>query len=171
MAIYGAGGELDLTFKITDELKTTTSQFMCVGQAPGTTTAADRTVSLCGVANSIGSATGTAFHFIGIVQSYQSASSEVATVRTFGVSKAVCAESIPAMAPVMAYWGVSTTTMAGRIVCVDDGVSTSAATMSTSAHVIIIGRALESGSTGTVISILIQPSLYDLNLVGSISIT
>lgn len=170
MAIYGNGGELDLTMYITDELKTTTSQFMCVGQVPGTTTAADRTVSLCGVANSIGSATGTAFHFVGIVQSYQSSSSEVATVRTFGVSKAVCAHSVPAFANIMPYWGVSTTTMAGRIIALQDGATITSTNITNTSFVTIIGKALESGSTGTVISVLIQPSLYEYKLLGSTNI-
>lgn len=170
MAIYGNGGEYDITCKITAELKTTTSQFMCVGQAPATTTAGDRTVSLCGVDNSIGAATGTAFHFIGIVQSSQDSNSEVATVRCFGVSKATCAHSVPAFSYVMPYWGVSTTTMAGRIIALADGATMGVTANTGSSHVTIVGRALESGSTGTVISVLINPQMYEYRLLGSTNI-
>jgi hypothetical protein len=71
----------------------------------------------------------------------------------------------------MAYWGVSTTTMAGRIVQVDNGVTITAYGSTISAQCVILGRALESGVTGTVISVFVNPQLYDLSLVGSISIT
>jgi hypothetical protein len=171
MAIYGAGQSFDYTFKVTDELKTTTSQFKCVGIVPGTTTQADFTVNLCGVSNSIGGATCTAFHCIGINQSYLSSGSDTCVVRMFGISKVTCAESIPAGAFVMPYWGISTTTMPGRIVCIDDGVTQSAAGASIAAHCVVLGRALESGSTGTVISVFVNPHMYDLSFIGTIGIT
>lgn len=171
MAIYGNGVCVDYTFKITDELKTTTSQFMCVGQAPDTTTASDKTVSLCGVGASISAATGASFHCIGIVQSYQSATSEVATVRLFGIGKATCAHSIPAFAYVMAYHGISTTAMAGKICAIRDAASCTVATTSITAHCTVLGRSLEAGSTNTVIEVFINPSMYDFNLVGSLAVT
>jgi hypothetical protein len=115
--------------------------------------------------------TATAFFAIGINQTYLSSGSEVCAVRVFGVSKAVCAESVNAGAAVMAYWGVSTTTMAGRIVQVDTGVTITAYGSTVSAQCVILGRALESGVTGSVISVMVNPQIYDLSLVGSISIT
>lgn len=169
MAIHGNGREYDIPFLAGTTLKTTTTQYLIVAMVPATTTA-DRTVELAGIAG-IGSATQTAFKALGINQSFLSAGSDQCSVRLFGVSKAVCAQSISAGEYVMPYWGVSTTTMSGRIVAVDDGVSCSAATMSVTSQVTILGRALESGSTGTVISVFVNPQLYDLNLVGSISIT
>ena len=48
MAIGGNGREYDITFLAGAQLRTTTSQYKCVGFAPGTTTNANRTVDLCG---------------------------------------------------------------------------------------------------------------------------
>lgn len=167
MAIKGNGLEYDVTFKITNELKTTTSQFAVVGLVPGTTTTQDRTVSKTGVDNSTGAATGTSRFAIGIIQSLQSSASEEASVRMFGVSKAVCAASVSAGYFVRAYHGASASA-AGKIVEITDGVSISAATITASNHCVVLGRALESGSTNTVISVFVNPSLYDSNLIHSI---
>lgn len=170
MAIYGNGRDYDITLKPDSTMRTTTAQYMCVGMVPGTTTV-DRTVERSGDTGTVGGPTQTAFHFIGVNQSYLSSGSEECSVRVFGVSKVSCAESITAGEYVMAYWGASSTTRGGQIVAVEDGITVSSATHSISAHVTIVGRALEDGSTGTVISVFVNPSLYDLSLVGTIGIT
>ena len=168
MAISGNGREYDITFIPGSDLLTTTSQFLVVGMAP-TSTVANRTVFLAG-SGGVG-ATMCADGAIGINQTMLSSGSLDCSIRMFGVSKAVCAESIAAGAFVMAYWGVSTTTMAGKIVQVDNAVTITAATASISAQTVILGRALENGSTNSVISVFVNPQLYDRSLVGSINIT
>lgn len=171
MAIYGQGGSYDITMKLDSSLKTTTSQYMCVGMGPGSSTTDTRLVGLCGQTGTMADATHTADYCIGIIQSYQSASSEYGTVRLFGVSKATCAESIAAGMYVMPYFGASTTTMPGRIVSVDSAAANTASAIVASQIVTILGRALESGSTGTVISVFVNPQMYDRQLVGSINVT
>lgn len=168
MAISGNGREYDITFIPGSDLLTTTSQFLVVGMAP-TSTVANRTVFLAG-SGGVG-ATMCADGAIGINQTMLSSGSLDCNVRMFGISKAVCAESIAAGSFVMAYWGVSTTTMAGKIVQVDNAVTITAATASISAQTVILGRALENGSTNSVISVFVNPQLYDRSLVGSINIT
>ena len=168
MAISGVGNGIDVSFIPGSDMLTTTTQFLVVGMAP-TSTVANRTVFLAG-SGGVG-ATMCADGAIGINQSYLSSGSQICTVRLLGISKAVCAESIAAGSFVMAYWGVSTTTMAGRIVQVDNGVTITAYGASVSAQTVILGRALENGSTNSVISVFVNPQLYDRSLVGSISIT
>ncbi len=170
MAIYGAGGSFDYTFKITNELKTSTSQFKVVGYVPGSTTSEDRTVCISGVATSIAAATGSAYYAIGIIQSMQSASSENASVRLFGISRATCAESIPGGSFVCAYAGASGTSYAGMVVALDDGVSTLMGTTSITATRVVLGRALESGSTNTVISVFLNPQYASAHGIGSIGV-
>ena len=93
----------------------------------------------------------------------------------FGVSKAVCAESIACGMPVFAYGAIgaaaSTTTMAGRIAQLDNGVTITAYGATISSQFYVLGRALESGSTGTVISVFVNPTLYDRQLGGSVATT
>ncbi len=90
MAIRGVGKEYDFTVKISDNLKTTTSQFKGVVMDP--TNAADITVS--GINTSAGAF--GARHFLGVLQSYQTAGSTDATVRTLGITKAYAGEAISA---------------------------------------------------------------------------
>ena len=171
MSIYGYGNNLDITCKLDSSLKTTTSQYAVVGMVPGSSTSENFTVCIAGQTGTMADATAAAYHAIGVLQTYQSSGSENGTVRLFGVSKATCAESIAAGRFVMAYWGASTSTRAGQIVSVDNGVSCSAATPSIPAHAVILGRALSNGSTNSVITIIVNPQLYDMALVGSIGIT
>lgn len=172
MAIGATGREYDLSFKLlaSSGLNTTTSQYACVGLIANTTTAAERSVQICGATYSA-DATNAAFYCIGVNQSYLSASSGECTVRMFGVSKVICAQSVSVGDMVMPYWGISTTTMPGRVVVVDNAVTTTVFGQTVTSHCVILGRALESGSTGTVISVFVNPQLYEFSLVGSISIT
>lgn len=167
MSTFGLG--FDRTFKIDPNLKTTTTQYLAVG-AIATTTLGDNYVQLCGQAGTAGtggSPTASSNHAMGINQNYLTSDSDVACIRLFGLTKAIAAESIPAGAFVRAYQGISTTTMAGRIVRLTDRVTASAATMSLCSHTVILGRALEDFSTGTVGEIFLNPQLYDNNLVAS----
>lgn len=163
-AINGIGKEYDITMNPGANLLTTTSQFSLVSLVGGTSTA-DRTVELCGNTGTYGTPTAASYFAIGVNQSYLSASSVDCSVRLFGISKVVCAASIPAGSFIKAYSGVSTTTMAGRVVAIANGASISVATASISAQMCVVGRALESGSTGTVISAFINPQIYDQNLI------
>lgn len=170
MAIYGEGRGIDLTFGLEAKARTTTAQYMCVGQVPGTTST-DYLVGICGASNVIGDPTGTASFFIGVLQSFPSSTCDHGTVRMMGVGKVTCAESISSGSYVMPYFGASTTTRIGQICQIDDGVTNSGATMSITSQITVLGRALESGSTGTVISVFINPQLYDRSLIGTIGIT
>lgn len=170
MAIKGEGMGYDLTFDTTAQLLTSTSQYKVVGMVPGTTTG-DWAVDLAGATTTAGTPTQTAWQAIGINQSFLKASSESCNVRLLGLSKAHCAESITAGTPVMAYWGVSTTTRAGQIVSVDDAVTITAYGATIASHAVILGRSMESGSTNSVITIFLNPQLYDMALVGTIGIT
>lgn len=171
MAINANGREYDVTFKAGDKMLTTTSQYKCCSLTPDTTTSYDRTVEMCGQSGTNIDATMSSDFCIGINQTYLSAGSDCCSVRLFGVSKAYCAESISSGSFVAAYSGVSTTTMNGRIMQIDNGVTVSSATHSICAQMVILGRALENGSTGTVISVFINTQLYDRSLVGTIGIT
>jgi len=164
MAIHANGREYDISLIPGDQILTTTSQYLLVGMVAGTTTA-DRAVELCGQTNTVGTPTATSRHAIGINQSHLSSGSSVCDVRLFGVSKAICSASITAGEFLVAYEGASTTTRAGQIAPIADGASISAATASIAAHSVVIGRALEDGSTNTVISVFLNPQLYDQNLI------
>jgi hypothetical protein len=168
MAISENGREYDIPFIAGSNMRTTVSQYYCVSLVAGTTTA-NRTVEACGDTGTYGTPTAAAFHCIGINQTYLSASAGECNVRLQGNSKAVCAESITAGQWVMPYFGVSTTTRKGQIVAVDNGVS--AGGHSVTVHSMILGRALEAGSTNTVITVFINSQLYDWNLIGTIGIT
>lgn len=151
MAISGIGREYDVSFLAASTVKTSTAQFKVVGM-PMHTASTCWTVYLCDNGADL-SDTICARSAIGIVQDLPSANSEVVTVRMFGLSKALCAESIAAGDPVKAYEGISTTTFAGAI-----------AKMTTSTHAaqqIVLGRAMESGSTNTVITIMVNPVLIE----------
>jgi len=165
MAISGNGQEYDITFLAGANIRTTTAQYLAVALVPGTTTA-DRTVEGCNLTGTYATPTIASDFAVGINQSYMSSGSQECAVRLFGVSKAKCAASITAGAPVRAFNGGSIT-MAGYIQMIPNGVSILAATASVSAQFYILGRALESGSTNTVISIMIQPQLYDKSLMTS----
>jgi len=163
MAVGGVGNEYDITLKAGASVRTSTSQFLCVG-AGATTTSGNRTVYITN--DSITAGTANAYAFVGINQSgAMSAGSLSCNVRMFGVSKAKCASSITEFGYVEAYDGVSTTTFRGHIEEIISGSSVSAATMSTSSHSTVIGRALESGSTNSVISIYVNPQLWDRNFI------
>jgi hypothetical protein len=169
MAIGANGREQDITFYADGTLKTTTSQYWCVGMA-ATNTLNDRYVTVCGdtgTAGSGGTPTLASNYAIGINQTYMSSGSDQCTVRLMGVSKAIAAASIAAGQFVRAYQGISTTSMIGRIVAVANAVTVSAATQSIASHTVILGRALEDASTNTVISVFLNPQLYDNNLVAS----
>lgn len=165
MAIKGLGNEYDITLKAGASCKTSTSQYLCVGAWP-TTTSGD----FYGYITNDSTAAGTtnSYAFIGVNQSnMMSSGSESMSVRMFGVSKVKCSASVPAYSFVVPYAGASTTTRRGQIAAIASGVSITVATASTSSHTCVIGRALEDGSTGTVISVFINPQLYDRNLIES----
>ena len=182
MAISGNGREYDITFLAGAKMRTSTMsggngtmQYRCVGFAPGTTTQTDRLVDLCGGTSTLAEPTAPAAYVIGINQTMMSANSTECSVRMFGVSKAVCAESIACGMPVFAYGAIgaaaSTTTMAGRIAQMDNGVTCTGYGMTVTSQYKILGYALEDGSTGTVISVFVNPSLYDRQIGGSVATT
>lgn len=179
---HGQGREYDVTFLADSSLKTSTAsggngtmQYRVVGFAPGTSTNTDKYVGLAGNTGTLAEPTATAAFAIGINQTMMSANAMHCDVRMFGVSKAVCAESIAAGSYILAYGGAgaaaSTTTMAGRIVAVDDGVTCTVYGQTVTSQCTVLGRALEDGSTGTVISVFVNPQLYDRGLIGSIATT
>ena len=170
MAIKGIGPAIDVTFDITAEARTTTSQYKVMGMTPGTSTAQGWTADATRTSTNAGF-TASAFHALGILQGYESGTSESGTIRLFGISKAIAAESIGAGSWVACYHGASTAAMWGKLISLDDGVSNTAATTSITTHYTVLGRALESGSTNGVISIFLNPQMYDFGLVGTIGIT
>lgn len=150
MAIHGNGNEYDLTMKCGGGVNTSTSQYKVVGMGWETTTA-------CWTAymanyNTALADTMTAGGALGIQQDFLSATSEYCHVRVFGLSKAICASSIAAGDFVAAYEGASMTLHFGDIATLGIGTTISA-------ERVILGRALEDGSSNTVITILVQPSL------------
>ena len=162
----GNGTQIDVTFKAALNLRTTTAQYMVVGIVPGST-GADYTVEGCFNSATNGGATSTSRFAIGVNQSYMSANSTECTVRLLGISKVKCGDSITAGEWLMAAVGTPTSTLYGTVMAVNDQVTSSAATMSTTAHQTILGRSLEDGSTSTVIGAFINPQMYDANLVAS----
>jgi hypothetical protein len=162
MAISGIGKEYDVPMKAAATLKTTTSQYSVVGMGWATSTV-DWTAYLTDNGTGL-SDTMTSRGAIGINQTYMSANSEGCTVRMFGISKVKCAASIAAGDFIRAYEGVSTTTFPGYVQSVAFG-SITVGTTSISAGIVVLGRALEDGSTNTVISAMINPQLYDVNLI------
>jgi len=160
MAVTGNGREYDITLNAGGALRTTTSQYMVVGMV-GATTTTDRLAELCDGSNTYGSATATSYSAIGVNQSYMSANSEICSVRMFGVSKVKCAASVAAGDWLVAYAGISTTTFPGYVVTLANGASIGCATASISSQYVILGRALEKGSTNTVISAFINPYMVE----------
>ena len=161
MAIMGVGQECDITLKPGASCLTSTSQYLCVGNQALTTTSIDFTAIITNDSTTAG--TGAAYDVIGINQSFLSSTSEEMTVRMFGVSKAICACSVPAWSYIAAYRGLSTTTRRGQIEPV--GFAQTQTANITSTNFSILGRALEDGSTGTVISVFVNPSPYPFNNV------
>ena len=155
MAIKGNGNDYDFSLLAGSSLQTTTSQYLVCGMEP-TTTSADFTAYLANGGAALSSSI-TARYAIGIVQSYPSSTSDAVTVRRRGISKAKCAQVVKAGEPVVAYEGASTTTFAGYISPLAYADLAAAETLTTDFK-IILGQALESGQTGTVISILLDPA-------------
>ena len=166
-AVFGNGREYDINCYPEDYLKTTTSLYKCVGMVGGTTTS-DWTVQLCGHSGTVCGATAGSNFFLGINQTGKmSTGTEICSVRMFGLSKAVCAESITAGEWVRPYQGADTTTCRGGIVAIDDAVTVGSYGQSVASHTTVIGRALEDGSTGTVIAVFVNPQLYDGALIST----
>ncbi len=161
MAIGGTGQFFDVTLKAGASVKTSTSQFLCVG-AGWTSTSTDWTALITN--DSVTAGTINAHAFVGVNQSgAMSAGSESMNVRMAGVGKVKCAASVQAWSFVECYNGASTTTFRGHVQQIAAGETFTA--MTTSAHMVVVGRAFESGSTNSVITIMIMPTLYERNLV------
>jgi hypothetical protein len=162
MALSGTGKECDISYLAGSSLKTTTSQYRVCG-VEDTSTSADFTAYLTG-AGSTPASTITSRSAIGINQTHLSATANECAVRVLGISKAVCAASIAAGAFIVAYEGASTTTRAGQIVAVTESVFPTSVVLSMTslavARQVVLGRAMEDGSTNTVISVLLNPQLY-----------
>jgi hypothetical protein len=157
MAVKGPG--YDITMKAGTSVCTVTSEFLCVG-AGETTTSGNRTVYVTNDSTTAGTA--NALNVVGINQTRaMSSNSDYCAVRVFGQSKAVCAHSITEFAWVCAYRGVSTTTRRGQIEAV--GFAETQTSNITATNFTILGRALESGSTNSVIDVFVQPVPYPEN--------
>lgn len=166
----GHGGNLglDKTFKADDNLKTTTAQYMVVAMVPGTSSAVDYTVEGTYNSATVGDPTATARHAIGINQTYMTGGSTKCVVRMFGFSKATCGDSITAGEWIQAEHHVKapTSTNYGRIFAIDDGqTSSSGGYITATAHTVVLGRALENGSTNTVIEVFVNPQMYEASLM------
>jgi hypothetical protein len=156
MAIKGIGLEYDVTMDAGASVKTSTSEFLCVGAGP-TTTSGDWTAYITNDSTTAGSM--NAHHVIGINQTRaMSANSAECSVRMFGISKAICACSVPAFSFIAAYRGASTTTRRGQIEPV--GFAQTLTANITSTNFTILGRALQDGSTNSVISVFVNPTPY-----------
>ena len=166
--VNGVGNEYDITMKCSALCKTTTSQYMVCGIQGADTATAGFTGYICNAEASAGSLDNsvTSDYALGIIQSYQSANSEYMTVRLFGISRAICSASINAGDWVKAYEGSSVTTRRGQITSVADGASIGAATASVSSFTCILGRVFNDGQTGAAISLMLNPQLYDRQLIG-----
>lgn len=158
MAVKGDG--IDITLKCGASVSTSTSQYLCVGNAE-TTTSADFTVIVTNDSTTAG--TTAARWAVGINQTKMSTGMDACTVRVSGVSKAIAAASIPAFSWVMCYEGGSTTTRRGQIQAV--ALAETFTAMTTSAHQCVLGRALEDASTNTTIQILLAPQLFTQNML------
>ena len=155
MAIKGTGREYDITFNASSALRTTTSQYRVVGVG-GTTTNADSTVYLANGGSALNNTT-TARWAIGINQTYMSSTADNCAVRLFGVSKAVCAASVGSGDFVTASIADTSTANSGRITPYTPGT-----VLTSTAGNVVIGRALETGSTGTVISVFVNPAVVPI---------
>jgi hypothetical protein len=168
MAIGGNGQGIDVSMKVGSQLKTSTvgnynSEYLVVGMQPNTTTV-DWTCYLANNATTL-SDTQAAYHPIGVNQTHMSAAATECMVRTHGISKVRCAGSVAAGDLLVCYDGVSTTTFPGYVVSLSlaDETNVTCATYGATVAVFycILGRALEDGSTNTVISAIINPTPYD----------
>jgi len=155
MAIRGNGSDYDISLNAGSSIQTSTSQYLVVG-IEDTSTSVDATAYLSNAGAAL-SSTITARMALGINQTYMSSGSNEAAIRVQGISKAKCAAAVKAGAFVTAYEGASTTTFAGHVQAFAVGTVLTA----TSARV-ILGRALESGATNTVISVLLSPSIMPI---------
>lgn len=163
----GTGNDFDVSLTPEANLKTTTTQYKVVGFTPNTSGAADFTVGLADNTGTAGTPTACAYHALGVNQTYMSANSSKCSVRLFGISKVVCAASVTAGNFIVAYSGISTTTMAGKVVPVKTGETSTAYGMSVSSFQVVLGRALQGGTTNTVITAFINPQLYDANFLAT----
>jgi len=161
MALKGTGSDLDISLKAGSSLKTTTAQFKVCGMENSSTT--DDFTAYMADAGAAVSNTNTARRAIGIVQTYPSSGSAEVSVRIHGLSKAVCAGSVSAGDFVAAYEGASTTTFPGHIVRANAAAET---VLTTTVAKVILGRALETGQTNSVISVFVNPAPYPLNAAG-----
>jgi hypothetical protein len=134
-AIMG-DGVLDITFRAGTSPRTTTSQYK-VGYISGN--------NAYEVANTT-TVHGRAF---GVIQSFQNASSEEVTVRPLGVAKVTCNSSVTAGRPLLAI---------GLGLVAELAISSTALTAGTWDN--IVGFAREAGSTNSVISCFVLPSMY-----------
>lgn len=128
MAFIGNSDSQRRSYLAGSSAKTTTSQYMA-----GYISAAD-TVSVQNTTTS---------NAIGIIDSYQSASSETISVITFGIAKGYANSSITAGDPVSAASG-------GKL-------TTTAATTTSLVSTPIIGRAEEAASTNGALTIFVNP--------------
>jgi len=149
-ALMGNGLEYDLTMKIADNCKTTTSQFKAV--VFGFSATSDWTVKLIS-----GSASSEeAEKAFGVIQSYQTAGSSVATVRTYGMSKVYAAAAIDAGAPVVVYNTTAGSALAGYVTSFSPRTDFTGSSES----YWVLGRALQKATaTGQAIAILVNPHL------------
>jgi hypothetical protein len=151
--VNGVGNEYDFTMDAGAEAKTTTSQYK-VG-----------VVSAAHTFNIV-SSTATARTAIGINQSYMTSGSVMCKVRTHGLSKAYCGDSVTAGQWIRAYEGVSTTSRYGTIQGLPAaGASISVATTSVTSYSNVLGWALDNGQTGQAISVYLNPYQIDESLL------
>ncbi len=166
MSRHGNGRDIDITLTPATKMATTASQYHLVGIV-GNTTSAQGYGYMCNAATTL-ERTSTCRHAIGINQTYLSASAETMQVRTFGISKAVCESTITAGDWVVPYEGISTTSHRGHILSLnlenETNVTCSTYGISICAYGVVLGRALQSGITNTVIEIILNPQLYDVQL-------
>ena len=141
----------DLTMNLDSVLKVTTSQFKAVILA---TTSSDLTV------DAPDSATSAEINAsFGILQSYQTANSDVGSVRVYGVSKAYAAAAIQAGDYVTIFPDTIGATCGGYV----QTLTISAAATATSTTKKVLGIALEDASaTNSAITILVNPQLIEV---------
>lgn len=164
----GNNSGIDMTLKSSTELNTSTSQYLVVG-IQGGTTAADLTAYMANAAATLADTT-TARSAIGVnTTARMSSGSTECNVRVMGLAKMICAASIASGDWVNAYEGASTTTRRGQInVAGANGASCSSYGQTITAQTTILGKALRSGSTNSVIEVMMLPQLYDRNLLGEV---
>ena len=164
MALGNNGQGLTVNMKVGGTyLPTTTSQYKVVG-IRGNTSSADWTAYLCNAGADLEN-TETAYYPIGVNQTLLSASSTECKVVYLGLSKAKCASTVTAGDIVMPYDGASTTTFSGHIesmTLIDEtNVTAAAYGMSIASIRHMLGRAMEDGVTNSVITIIVNPQVYD----------